>query len=793
MSARGLFFIFSLFMLCYTVANMSRTTIKSAFIAIIALGLPIAALAQFKGPTQTPTGGNVPGVIWNASGSSVTQPNAQVDFTGTNWITNPTVKSDFGLTNGRSFRVDLNGLSTYNIQNLNNGLGNKPFQFTDYGDLFTPGVTPYVGAGYEGRMQARKFCFYPGTNPGDCITAWPSAGAGQYVLKTGDAMSGQLTVTRNLSGAIGTPTSTVKLNLSSSGMTSGNASALDINLWHAGGSTPGTLSGVNVYAQSNGGTGGTSVLGGTFLVTPDVGANLYSGAGIQGWYAPTTDFTNVQFGYGVQGYAVNQAPTKWMPQMNGVFGDAEGKGNLLIGVRGDATSLVNVAGVNQITGVHGNAYLHSVFQTPLAVGVYGQVYGDRSASEAYGMFGEIKNVNDVITRAAAVKANVNTPAAYAWGDVMGVDSTVTSTGAVGNMYGVKTVLTKTAGGSVSGVAYGVYSDTSAVPGSWASANVGDTIGVYGTDSASGQGVLGFGPHGVVGVGGPGGDGVYAIDGGDNTYGIEGFANGANSVAIHATAEAAGGIGIIATGTVTGVEGHSELPGGYGAKFTGEYIGVNGIGTYGVRGITTKDDSIGVYGYGTGGTGVGGYSLNGTGGSFTGAVEGLEAATRLNGTGIALRAHTNDGSAIVDLGSSNGVAITATGSAYGLYSAGTVMVSNAPQWSSWNLGPDFIVGGWRNPAIAFLSNTGTNPWAEFNTGGGLAFAWMPPLGNIATPPAIRFSIDSSGNLSAPNNTLDSCAWTAFIADGTAISCPAATPIMTGIQRSGTTMRANCCAL
>lgn len=66
----------------------------------------------------------------------------------------------------------------------------QPLTYTVYGDVMAERVNPYVGTGNEGRMQARKYCFWPG-NPADCITSWPT-GAGVYVLKAGDTMTGTL-------------------------------------------------------------------------------------------------------------------------------------------------------------------------------------------------------------------------------------------------------------------------------------------------------------------------------------------------------------------------------------------------------------------------------------------------------------------------------------------------------------------------------------------------------------------------------------------------------------------------
>ncbi|MFH1078445.1 MAG: hypothetical protein V1745_04185 [Patescibacteria group bacterium] len=56
-----------------------------------------------------------------------------------------------------------------------------------------------------------------------------------------------------------------------------------------------------------------------------------------------------------------------------------------------------------------------------------------------------------------------------------------------------------------------------------------------------------------------------------------------------------------------------------------------------------------------------------------------------------------------------------------------------------------------------------------------------------------ALTASGDISASANTLTNCAYTAYVADGTAMFCPADRPIMNGIGRSGTSMRLYCCDL
>jgi hypothetical protein len=88
--------------------------------------------------------------------------------------------------------------------------------------------------------------------------------------------------------------------------------------------------------------------------------------------------------------------------------------------------------------------------------------------------------------------------------------------------------------------------------------------------------------------------------------------------------------------------------------------------------------------------------------------------------------------------------------------------------------------------------GTDPnykaWIGYNGYGGYFSA---PVGGTSL--YANQNVVLTGEVSAANNTLASCAWTAYVADGTAIFCPATTPIMSGVQRSGTNMRAYCCDL
>jgi len=186
------------------------------FIAISGVLLLSATAAfaayDFTGPTQGPTGGNTPGVIWNVDGTSVTQPNAAINIGQLGKM--HTIKGDIILSDTSAFRIDRDGASSFNMGNWGNG--QKPFTLNVYGDVklnsFFPG-----GPGRAGSMDAQQYCI----NGANCITAWPSGGGGgitsivngggltvtnpsgptttlsvidNYVNTTGDTMSGNLII-----------------------------------------------------------------------------------------------------------------------------------------------------------------------------------------------------------------------------------------------------------------------------------------------------------------------------------------------------------------------------------------------------------------------------------------------------------------------------------------------------------------------------------------------------------------------------------------------------------------------
>jgi len=181
---------------------MKSVHLQILALAVLGFSLPTIAFAQFRGPAQSPTGGNVPGVIWNTYGTTQPQSNASINISGSVTTTAPVYPlNDLYLQSGRSFRIDQNGSAAFYFGNWFGG-SSGPLTVTTNGDIYANWVAPtYIGSGNEGRVQARKFCLYPGTNPSDCISpstgGWANVGAGTYVLKAGDSMSGELLITNN--------------------------------------------------------------------------------------------------------------------------------------------------------------------------------------------------------------------------------------------------------------------------------------------------------------------------------------------------------------------------------------------------------------------------------------------------------------------------------------------------------------------------------------------------------------------------------------------------------------------
>ncbi|MDQ7814816.1 MAG: tail fiber domain-containing protein [Patescibacteria group bacterium] len=316
---------------------------KLRYIAPITISLLIPfglfAATQFTGPTQSPTGGNTPGVIWNMTGGG-TQSGAKVNIDGginVGATEDSRISRDIYLQTAKSFHVDQVGAATYNMGNW--GSGQQPLTFGLYGDLVMHG---FGGAtGQRGRVDAQEYCI-SGAN---CITAWPSGGGGGITTLT--AGTG-VTIT-NPSG----PTATI------------NATDLYVNT--TGDTMTGNLTidraGAPYALTVYGGNGGTGAIYGNNAAANGFGGYFYGAYGVAG-YTPN-DSTGLYGGY-FEGYAGGVNGIGYKAGNSGVVGSNGGAGS--IGVTGygmngyggkfyDFTNWAYVGG--QGYSLYGSGYLYN--------------------------------------------------------------------------------------------------------------------------------------------------------------------------------------------------------------------------------------------------------------------------------------------------------------------------------------------------------------------------------------------------------------------------------------------------
>ncbi len=158
---------------------MLRRFTFGSLIVLSAL-MPVQTFGAFVGPTQAPPDGNVPGVIWNKQAADANQAQVGADY---NISGSGRLGGDVYLGNAKALRIDAQGNTSLNIGNWGNGT----FLLNVVGDIQTD-----ASDGAEGKMTAQKFCL-----GASCITSWPNGGGGgssDYVLKSGDVMSGFLTL-----------------------------------------------------------------------------------------------------------------------------------------------------------------------------------------------------------------------------------------------------------------------------------------------------------------------------------------------------------------------------------------------------------------------------------------------------------------------------------------------------------------------------------------------------------------------------------------------------------------------
>jgi hypothetical protein len=152
--------------------------------AIVAL--PLIALAWTGAPGGTAPTQNVPGPAWLQPASPAPTQQNGVVYIREGRINSVTTTQDIYVGNGKSIRLDQANLGTFYFGNY--GAGATGFTLGVLGDLTING---FGGSGL-GKLNTYSICLANGT---DCRTTWPSGGGGgDYVLKSGDTMSGQLTI-----------------------------------------------------------------------------------------------------------------------------------------------------------------------------------------------------------------------------------------------------------------------------------------------------------------------------------------------------------------------------------------------------------------------------------------------------------------------------------------------------------------------------------------------------------------------------------------------------------------------
>lgn len=250
-----------------------------ALVLLSFAAIPATVLAAtFSGPPAglTPPAGNVPGLILNFQDSddpNATQAGAQIRIGASN--VQQKLFGNVELSSGGVLGPSLLGSASTTLANIYNK-ASYPFLLSVRGGLnvdtpVSPGATP----DRDGRVQARKFCLNPISGVPDCISAWPtSPDTNAYVQKTGDTMTGTLTVT---------PGAVANGIVSNGALTA--VYGVGTNYGVYGGSS--VANGIGVYGyQSNGvGVGGYGKTGASFVGTSEgllssgpVGARL-SGQG----------------------------------------------------------------------------------------------------------------------------------------------------------------------------------------------------------------------------------------------------------------------------------------------------------------------------------------------------------------------------------------------------------------------------------------------------------------------------------------------------------------------------------
>ncbi|MBU2566282.1 tail fiber domain-containing protein [Patescibacteria group bacterium] len=185
----------------------SIVILATSVFSIAAISIIATQAATWQGPPSGCTSPEQPGcdtdgVIWNRT-SPVQNASFRINGNGIadgkmaagGDIIRLSGMGDLEMQSGKAIRVDNSVSSILNIANYRTGEPNAYINTNVLGTLTVKNRGGWSGA----YISTPKYCFLDTfENPVDCITSWPSGG-GNYVVKTGDTMSGQLSIT-NLGG-----------------------------------------------------------------------------------------------------------------------------------------------------------------------------------------------------------------------------------------------------------------------------------------------------------------------------------------------------------------------------------------------------------------------------------------------------------------------------------------------------------------------------------------------------------------------------------------------------------------
>ncbi len=391
---------------------MKRAHLRYIAPITISLLIPFGLYAstQFTGPSQSPTGGNTPGVIWDMS-TGGTQ-SATINISGTATVNNnQSVTGDVYLSNGKALKIQDAASTSYNIGNWYGGTS-KPFTLSLYGDLVLRSFAP-GSAGARGRVDAQEYCI----NGANCITAWPSGGGGgvtQLVAGTGVSLSpsggtGVVTVNATNNGTLTGITAGTGITVTGSAP-SPTINATDLYVNTTGDTMTGqlTLNWPGYRALTvNGGNGGGGAIYGNNTMASGYGGEFYGAYGV---YATTPMTASGYYAGYFDGYAGGVNAIGHNAGGVGVIGQNTGSGS--IGVKGyaingygglfqDSTYYSYVGG--QGYSLYSNGYLYNAGNASIG-GTLG-VTGNLTASSNICLGGVCKNAWPAAGGITTVAAN----------------------------------------------------------------------------------------------------------------------------------------------------------------------------------------------------------------------------------------------------------------------------------------------------------------------------------------------------------------------------------------------------